>query len=140
MMKITIEFVPNEEVKARKGFGGADWFFDHYGDYDAFSRRVRPQSLTIRVANELPREEQMALAIHELVEAVLCEQFGIKTEDVDKFDLQHLDDEKNPAFNSGDHHASPYYAPHQFATSVERMIAALMNVDWNAYDERLSAL
>jgi hypothetical protein len=130
-MRILIESVPNEQVKKRRGFGGADWWWDALHNY---------HELRILVAYELRDDEQICLIVHELVEALLCKWMCITTREVDDYDLQHLDDEKDPAFNSGDQKDSPYRIPHMFATAAERIVAGAMGVDWTAYDEHLSAL
>lgn len=127
-MKIIIEQVPNADIKKRKGFGGADWWYD------------ANQNLQIRVATELKWGEGMALAVHELVEALICSYMGISVEEVDEFDSLHIDEEKDPNFNSGDQSNAPYKEPHTYATAVERILTGIFGVDWKSYDENLSKL
>ncbi len=128
-MNITIMTVPNDWVAKRKGFTGADWWWDHRG------------VLQIRVAEELTDwRERAVLIVHELVEALLCKFMDIPVEKVDEFDTLHQSEETDPAFNSGDHPDAPYRIPHMFATAVERVLAGVMGIDWVGYDKRLSAL
>ena len=126
-MNIVIKAIPTEEIKLRKGFGGADWWYED-------------DVLQIRVASELSKEEQMALIAHELVEAFICDHMGIKVEDVDAFDLNHIADEKDASFNSGDQSGAPYKIPHTYATAVERILTGVFGVDWLTYDQNLSKL
>jgi hypothetical protein len=126
-MKIHIEIVDNEEIKMRKGFGGADWWWED-------------DTLQIRVPKELPKKEAIALLMHEVAEALICLHLGIDVKDIDDYDLTHLEDERNPTFNSGDQPDAPYRIPHTYATAVERIFAGIFDIDWVGYDERLSKL
>src|SRR5579859_7350733 len=127
-MNIHILAVPNIQIAARKGFTGADWWFDIYGD------------LQVRVATELEDwREQVSLAMHEATEAILCKYDGVTVQDVDRFDITY-GKENRVDLNAGDDPKSPYRRQHTFATAVERILTGYMNVDWLPYDERLSAL
>lgn len=128
-MDINIKMVPNKEIKKRKAFTGADWWFDIEGN------------LQVRVATELHDwRMQAALAMHEAAEALICRHMGITVESVDDFDARHMDDEKDPGFNSGDQPDAPYRLPHTYATAIERILTGVLGVDWKEYDEKLSAL
>ena len=135
---------------------------------------VTVSSLEAQVApmTTLPRAaswpQEALVAVHELIEAVLCLRAGVYQEQVDEFDILfeklrqdrtrrrhvlnngHLypkdlgimcealaqDEEMEP----GDCYAAPYYHEHQLATSVERMMAAKMDVPWTDYEANLDAL
>lgn len=127
-MNIIIKTVPNEEIKVRHGFTGADWWWDLDGN------------LQIRVASELEDwREAMALAIHEASEALLCRHLGITVAQVDEFDStfkgEHIVD-----VNAGDDPQCPYRVPHTYATAIERVLTGGLGVNWFNYDERLSKL
>jgi hypothetical protein len=93
--------------------------------------------LQIRVSAELPRKEQFLAAIHELVEAFLCECAGVSEAEVDKFDLAYgPPDEGEP----GDESIAPYYRQHQFASGIERILAAEAGVDWLNYERHINEL
>lgn len=127
-MNINIKQVPNEEIKTRKGFTGADWWWNENGD------------LEIRVASELEDwRESMSLAIHEAVEALICKKMGITIESVDEFD-SHFKGEHIVDVNAGDDPKAPYKIPHTFATAAERILTGALEVDWLNYDKRLSDL
>lgn len=130
MKNISIKFVPNEEIKQRHGFTGADWWWDEVGD------------LQVRVATELQDwRERACLAIHEASEALMCRHLGITVQQVDdydaKFELEHPGDGTT---NVGDLTDCPYRGPHNAATAAERIVAGVLEVPWQDYDDRLAAL
>lgn len=86
---------------------------------------------------------EFLVALHEQVEYFLVKKSGIKIEDIDAFDIAfeiqrekglHTDEEP------GDDKRAPYYFQHQVATGIERIVAALLGVDWEAYGEAVTAL
>jgi hypothetical protein len=129
-MNVHILTVPNDEIKVRKGFTGADWWFDDRGD------------LQVRVATELEDwREAMALAIHEAAEALMCKHLGITGAQVDEYDSKF--EQEHPGdgtTNVGDIHDCPYRIPHNAATAMERTLTTVLDVPWQDYDDRLSAL
>ena len=129
-MNIHILTVPNEQIKERHGFTGADWWFEGNGD------------LHVRVAAELEDwREAMALAMHEAAEALMCRHLGVTVQQVDdydeKFEREHPGDGTT---NVGDISDCPYRLPHNAATAVERVLTTVLDVPWQAYDDRLAAL
>lgn len=129
-MNIHILTVPNEDIKKRHGFTGADWWWDDSGD------------LQVRVAAELyDWKERACLAIHEAAEAVMCRHLHVTHEIVDiydaKFEANHPTDRTT---NVGDLDDCPYRIPHNAATAMERVMAGVLNVSWQAYDDRLAIL
>lgn len=127
-MDITIKTVPNQEIMERKGFTGADWWTDRYGN------------LQVRVAEELGDEREcFILAIHEVTEAIMCRHLGISQEAVDAFDSKYQA-EHEVDLNAGDEPEAPYKIPHTFATAIERILAGVLEVDWKPYDDKLSVI
>lgn len=127
-MNIHILSVPNEEIKLRKGFTGADWWWDDAGD------------LQVRVATELEDwRERMALAMHEAAEALMCKYNGVTVEQVDVFDEKFKGDNEIDV-NAGDEPDAPYRLEHTYATAIERILTGVLGVDWKAYDTRLGKL
>lgn len=129
-MNITIKTVPNEAIKVRHGFTGADWWWDEAGD------------LQVRVAAELTDwREAMALAMHEAAEGLMCKHLGVTVAQVDdydaKFEREHPGDGTT---NVGDLHDCPYRLPHNAATAIERVLAGVLGVSWQDYDDRLAKL
>lgn len=66
-------------------------------------------------------QEMFLIALHELVEAKLCEQRGIEQDRVDEFDerFAQVGAEGEP----GDHRDAPYRVEHRFAMIVEHLMA-----------------
>lgn len=118
-MKIVIETVPHNEQR-----------YETVGDYWWDN-----ETLHIRVSETGNTNYDYLIAIHELVEAVLCEYRGVSVEDIDKFDILHPE-----LIEPGDHPQAPYQNEHNFATAVERMICAAMGIKWQEYDQTLDKL
>jgi hypothetical protein len=127
-VNIHILSVTNEEIKLRKGFTGADWWWDDAGD------------LQVRVASELEDwRERMALAIHEATEALMCKHNGVTVAQVDEFDAKFKDDNEIDV-NAGDESDAPYRLEHTYSTAIERILTGVLQVDWKSYDTRLGKL
>lgn len=126
-LNVIIKEIPNEDIKARMGFTGADWWIDEGG------------ILQIRIAIELPELERHALALHEYSEALLCIHDGVTVAQVDEFDKkfkgEHIVD-----VNAGDDPLAPYARQHTFATAIERIFTGAVGLKWKPYEERLSKL
>ena len=100
-----------------------DWWTDIQGD------------LHIRVS-ELPDQKHMQLiAIHELIEALLCKATHVDQIEVDRFDQTFAGDGE-----PGDDPKAPYYQQHQVASGIEQLLATLMNVRWLAYGRAVESL
>jgi hypothetical protein len=104
-------------------------------------RRENDGTLHIRVAREIGDESAVLVALHELIEVVLCEKRGISCASVDAFDAV-FEAGRNPGDNSeaGDDPAAPYRREHFAATNFERLMAAEMGVCWKSHEERILAL
>lgn len=87
-----------------------DWYFDEDGD------------LIIKVSNDLEglgnEYEQLLVALHELVEVLLCRKRGISQKVVDDFDFA-FKGEGEP----GDEVEAPYRKEHRFAMLIEHLLA-----------------
>lgn len=93
------------------------------------------------------------IAIHELIESVLCAHAGIAEESVTVFDeefeaarLTKTNDGSHFYFRGellpintepGDHLEAPYYMQHTTATYVERLLARKLGVEWSTYEKVL---
>ncbi len=90
-----------------------------------------------------PRYE-ILVAIHELIEATLCAQRGIKQSDVDTFDQLFEHERGNlgalhgPDDEPGDDPRAPYRRQHRIATAIEMLLATEMGVDWADYERELA--
>ena len=123
-MNICIKVIPESEQRAE--VNGADWQFDKDGN------------LIVCVSPMSDWRYEVLLGIHEAVEAVMCRHNGVTQEQVDKFDQEY---DKTHAFdvNAGDDPKSPYSREHCFATAIERILCAELDVNWLEYDTELAS-
>lgn len=118
-MKIIIETIPH----GRQRYPTAgDWY-------------LADGELKIRVSKLGNWRYEMAVAVHEIVEALLCMNNGVSEADVDVFDVTYRG-EGEP----GDDAAAPYSNEHCFATAVERMLIAAFGVSWAEYEAAVEKL
>ena len=128
-MKIIIETIPH----ARQSYPTVgDW------------RRDEDGTLRINVSQEIGDKYAALVALHELVEVLLCEDRGITTAKVDEFDIEF---EKQRAKSltldtsePGDNRFAPYENEHCIATGIERIMAAALRVKWSDYETSINSL
>jgi hypothetical protein len=127
---------------------------------------TRPAALHVRVSKMPDERYEQLVAVHEIIEALLCKQAGVSEESVSEFDELYeakrdsLTQHANTAIAAstalkkafgctclitndsepGDDIHAPYYRQHQIATGIERILAAELGVDWNAYEAANLAL
>lgn len=91
--------------------------------------------LKICVSRTGDHRMDMLIAVHELVEALLCRFRAIPQELVDQFDL-HFKGDGEP----GDDPGCPYRREHFTATIIEMIMARELHVDWQRYEQRIDEL
>jgi hypothetical protein len=128
-MKIVIKTIPHRRQR-----------YPTAGDF------VTGQDGTLRINVSKTGSEtfDFLIAIHELIEAKLCQHAGVPERSIDAFDMKFEKDrakgKHGPDDEPGDHPKAPYRRQHLMATAVEKMMAAAMGVDWKAYDAAVNAL
>lgn len=95
--------------------------------------------LLIRVSSLGDWRYEALVAMHELIEALLCQERGIAEPEVDQFDLHWVPEAGGPD-EPGDDIEAPYYREHQYATAVERALAVELRVYWQLYERAIAAL
>ena len=116
-MNIHVHIIPHK--KQRYDTCG-DWFY------------TPDNTLHIKVSQCSDARFERLIAVHEIIEATLCDEAGIDEADVDAWDLKwHGDGEP------GDDPNTPYHKQHVFASMVERDLARELGVDWEAYEKEL---
>lgn len=101
----------------------------------------RIKVLQIRVSDMGNEDYESLVALHELVEVLLCQKRGITTEEVDAFDKAF--EAARPDGNNdepGDDPKAPYKKEHFFATNIEKLMSAELGVDWTAYEAAINRL
>jgi hypothetical protein len=79
----------------------------------------------------------MAVAVHELIESILCQQAGIDEHSIDQFDFSfqptnHLEPGLDPK--------APYHIQHMFATMIELRVAEAMGLLWEDHETLIEKL
>lgn len=130
-MKITIETIPHASHR-----------YPTIGDWTVTRGPDASPVIKIFVSLEVGDWRAQALvAIHEVTEALMCIHDGVTQEQVDAFDIdfekhRHPDNVDEP----GDSKGAPYYKQHQYASAIERILAAQLDVDWNNYTKAVERL
>ena len=99
-------------------------------------------TLVIRVSELGDWRYNALVAVHELVEVLLCKHDGVTEESVDKFDIEYEKqrDDKDVESEPGDDNNAPYRKQHCVATGIERILAAELGVAWNDYADKIESL
>ena len=123
-MKIVIETIPHKDQRYDTV---GDWWIDAEGTW-----QIRVSQIKTDYGRSFWWAAEFLVALHELVEMAACLQHGITQERVDEFDKnwKYHGDTDEP----GDDMDAPYYAEHQFACGIERLMAAQLGVTWHNYE------
>lgn len=132
-MRIEIETIDHAEQRYPTV---GDWF---YRDEKILNPKgtSTEEVLHIKVSKLGNWRYEALIAVHELVEVILCQHAGISQAAVDKFDIAF--EKTRPEGNEdepGDATEAPYRKQHCLATAVERMLAAELDVAWYEYQEK----
>jgi hypothetical protein len=157
-MRIVIETI---EHKDQRYPTVGDWFYDYtYFCKECSQSIITPRveavtcagcrrehlplinvTLNIRVS-KLPCWEMEALiAVHELVEVLICRADRVEQKSVDDFDIE-FENRRAKGNNDepGDDPNAPYKKQHCIATGVERILAAALGVNWSDYADEIEKL
>jgi hypothetical protein len=122
-MKINIESIPHEQHRYTTV---GDWWFDKDG------------TIQIRTSNLSDWRYEALIAVHELVEFLLCKNDGVATQTVDDFDKAYeAARDSGDVSEPGDDPNAPYVKQHCIATGIERILAAELGVKWKPYEQEL---
>lgn len=157
-MKITIETIRHEDHRYQTV---GDWFYRHTircpkcqieSDvlplvlecpkcFTQVSGLEITEHLVIRVSQLSDWRLESLIAVHELVEVLLCKHEGITQESVDRFDKQfEATRAEGKEDEPGDDPGAPYVKQHCTATGIERLLAAQLGVSWKDYEDELNRL
>jgi hypothetical protein len=101
-----------------------NWSFNDAGD------------LSVEVSSMGDWRYESLVAVHEIIEALLCQERGISGKEITIFDKRFEDNrKKGNSDEPGDDQQAPYKDEHFFATNIERLLAAELGVDWKEYDK-----
>ena len=125
MLEVNIKSIPHTEQRYETC---GDWWWEN-------------GTLYVRVSELSDWRHEFLVALHELVEAMLCKDEGVSQVVVDAFD-QRFEDTR-PEGNTdepGDCYDAPYYREHQVASGIERLVAAELLLDWQEYERDIEGL
>lgn len=129
-LDITIRTVPHEQVRCDQS---GDWHVNNDGSVEVL----------VSDMNGSWRSE-LAVAIHELIEAFLCREAGVSDDDVTKFDLafelERANGKQTLRAEAGDDERSCYRVQHQAANFVERAVCSVLGIDWEEHEDLVVGL
>jgi hypothetical protein len=123
MKTIRIRSIPHESHRLEAGDTVGDWYEDV------------AKVIHIEVSEMSDTRYELLVAIHELIEKVLCDDAAIDEKEVDKFDSNWK--EHDGIDEAGNDPDAPYHYQHKMADVVERLVALGLNVDWNKYNDEV---
>jgi hypothetical protein len=118
MLNIEIKTIPHKEQR-----------YPTTGDYFRDGKR-----LCFRVSEIGNKKYELLVAVHELVERILCDARGITDREIDRFEM--VSEAKEP----GDDPNSPCHQEHVFASGIERLLAHELGVEWDDYENSIDQL
>jgi len=125
-MKIHIEVIPHEQQR-----------YPTVGDY-----WTEDGVQQVRVSRLPDWRYEILVAVHEIIELAITRHRGIPESVISDFDVEfeRLRESRLRSGEPGDHPDSPYRKEHFFATSLERLLAMELEVDWFQYEEYVDGL
>jgi hypothetical protein len=129
MPKIIFEVIPHEKQR-----------YNTVGDY----WRDEDGVWHFQVSDAKNPDFEFLVFIHELVEWYRTEKGCIPEPAISEFDEQ-FEEETRQGMHAlddepGDDPRAPYYKEHQIATGFERMMCAILGVDWDQYEDTYQAI
>lgn len=125
-MRIVIETIPHAAQRY-------ETVGDYWTDPDG--------TLHIKVSEMVNPDHEFLVALHELVEAKLCEKRGISDAAITAFDVEFEEARgDNDLSEPGDDPMAPYQNEHCIATGVERIACAALGVRWADYESEINRL
>ena len=96
---------------------------------------AKMHNLLVSVSQTGNQDYNDLVAVHEIIEAILCRANGVSDENVTNWDRDHMD-HPDPGSIPG----CPYYREHLVAEVIEKIVASELQVDWQEYEETLEKL
>ena len=115
--------------------------YDTVGNYWRDVNGCGAELLEIRVSHMRDRRHEFLVALHELIEAFLCDWRRISFAKITRFDIEYEGQRrKGEPTEPGASTRAPYRREHQFAERVERIVARELEVDWPQYNRAVERL
>lgn len=123
-MKCVINTIPAEQMRYPTV---GDWFYTWEAE-----GTVAHKITNIKVARMADWRYEACVAVHELVEQLICEQNDVSDKDVDNYDKTHEESGDEP-----DIPGSPYRKAHWTAYIIEMILSEALGLSWTKYSEAL---
>lgn len=122
-MKITIQTIPHSSQ-----------VYETVGNYETH------EGITEISVSDMGNEDyEFLVALHELIEWKLTQKRGIGEKTITDFDID-FEKTNKESLEPGDDISSPYRKEHFFATTIERLMASELGIDWEEYDKGIMYL
>jgi hypothetical protein len=118
----------------------------HFQEYDTVGNYWRDMSageevLEIRVSRISDRRYEFLVALHELIEAFVCDWRRIPYSKITRFDIHYgTARRRGEPVEPGESARAPYRREHRFAERIERIVARELEVDWPKYNAAVERL
>jgi hypothetical protein len=116
--------------------------YDTVGNYWRDVTESGAEVLEIRVSRMRDRRHEFLVALHELIEAFLCDLRRISFAGITRFDIEYEGGSrrKGEPVEPGASQRAPYRREHRFAERVERIVARELDIDWRKYNRAVERL
>jgi hypothetical protein len=112
--------------------------------YETVGDWIPGKPAQIRVSKMKDHRYVFLVALHEMIEYELCKMHGITDREVVTFDVNFEAERRmnlHPVdAEPGDHPKAPYRSEHEFATTIEMMVAQKLGVSWSDYEKTVLSL
>ncbi len=126
MLNIVIKTIPHSSHR-----------YETVGDYWI----EKDGTVQVRVSDLGDPYMEACVVIHELAEFFAIRKDGIPVELIDLFDKDYEARRKPGDFSEpGDSPSAPYRQHHFMATTIERILAQFLGIDWKKYEETIDSL
>jgi hypothetical protein len=132
---IDVEVIPHS---AQRYPTCGDWQWETVSEYDPQTGEYKDlgsEKLMVNISDTGNNWSNLLVAIHEIVEAVLCKWANISEKEVDDWDMSHLDSD-----DPGSLEGCPYYLQHTIATSIEVILCCALFMSWSEHCRRIESL
>jgi hypothetical protein len=125
-----LEVYPKEMIRA-----------DQAGDWGCARGGVEIVAASAEMSD---RRSELAVCIHELIEAWMCREKGITDQQVTKFDYmferERAEGKHGPFDEAGDDPRAPYRVQHEAATIVEKAVVFVLGLPWREHEANVNAI
>jgi len=112
--------------------------------YETVGDWIPGRPAEIRVSKMKDQRYVFLVALHELIEYELCKMHGISDREVVAFDVNFEAERRRNMHpldaEPGNDPRAPYRSEHDFATTIEMMVAQKLGVKWSDYEKTVLSL